>query len=475
MFVDRKHELEYLNEVLKREKSGRAQLVLIYGRRRVGKSSLIRTWAEKSGYPYTYWVAEKTTAALQRRQLYAKLLNVGEAQAPNFASWGELWDAAASLLGDKRRILLIDEVTYIADADQAALSALQHAWDKHFKDSKLIIVLSGSQVRTMETLLMRQSPLFGRLTGQWHLQPLPFSSLTDFFPDWTAAELVNLYAVVGGIPAYLEWMDPERSFIDNLHQVVLSPGSMFLAEPRFLLYDEVREPRTYLAILKSIGAGGHSLRDISKKSLVSTTHLSAYLNTLQELRIVERRLPATIRPSKRRQSRQGRYHLSDPYFRFYFRFLDPLREDLDYDRERVFRYIQEGLRSYVGATAFEELSRQWVRYQSKHGHLIVNFDEVGQHWSRKVQIDVVGINWERKVLLLGECKWGKEPLSQPVVRGLLDKKTQQVLQDLSIEKSEWRIRYAFFSRAGFTAPAEKMAERVEARLVSLDELVSGLP
>lgn len=475
MFVNREQELRYLNDVLKRGKSGRAQLVLIYGRRRVGKTALIRRWAEQSGTSYTYWVAEKTTAALQRRQLYAKLLNVGESQAPNFASWGELWDAAASLLGDKRHILLIDEVTYIADADPAALSALQHAWDQRFKDSKLIIVLSGSHVRTMETLLTRQSPLFGRLTGQWHLQPLPFSSLTGFFPDWTAAELVNLYAMVGGVPAYLEWLDPERSFIDNLHQVILSPGSMFLAEPRFLLYDEVREPRTYLAILKAIGAGYHTFRDISEKCLVSTSNLSIYLSTLQELRIVERRLPATIKPSNRRQSRRGRYHLSDPYFRFYFRFLDPQREDLDYDRERVFSYIQEGLRSFVGATAFEELSRQWVHHQGQLGQLSVKFEQVGQHWSRNVQIDVVGISWERKVLLLGECKWGRESLSQRVVRDLIDKKTQQILKDLSIEKSEWRIRYAFFSRAVFTGPAKKMAEKVEAKMVSLDELVSGLP
>jgi hypothetical protein len=100
---------------------------------------------------------------------------------------------------------------------------------------------------------------------------------------------------------------------------------------------------------------------------------------------------------------------------------------------------------------------------------------VGQHWSRGVQIDIVGISWERKVLLLGECKWGRESLSQRVVRDLIDKKTQQILKDLSIEKSEWRIRYAFFSRVGFTGPAKKMAEKVEAKMVSLDELVSGLP
>lgn len=475
MFVNRKQELGYLNEILKRGKLGNAQLVLIYGRRRVGKTVLIRRWAEQSGVSFTYWAAGKTTAALQRRQLYAKLLDVKEAQAPNFTSWSELWDAVAALLGAKKHILLIDEITYIAEADHAALSALQHAWDQHFKDSNLVIVLSGSHVQTMETFLHKQSPLFGRMTGQWYLEPLPFSSLRDFFPGWSNAELVNLYATTGGVPAYLEWLDPDRSYIDNLHEVVLSPGSMFLAEPKFLLYDEVREPRTYLAILKTIGAGFHSLGDISEQSLVSTTHLSAYLNTLQELRIVDRRISATIKPSKRRQSRQGRYHLSDPYFRFYFRFLDPLREDLDYDRERVFRYIQEGLSSFVGGTAFEEISRQWVHFQSRQGKTIAKFEQVGQHWSRKVQVDVVGINWDHKVLLLGECKWENKPLSLTVVQNLINKKAPIVLKDLAIDKSEWRVRFAFFSKKGFTDPAEKTGKKHKAQLITLDQLVAEVP
>ena len=191
--------------------------------------------------------------------------------------------------------------------------------------------------------------------------------------------------------------------------------------------------------------------------------------------MVERKLPATIKPAMRGHSRLGRYHLSDPYFRFYFRFLDPLREDLEHDRERVFRFIQQGLNSFVGSTAFEEISRQWLLHQSNQGKLVVKFEQIGQHWSRKVQIDVVGINWDHKVLLLGECKWEKKPLSVKVVKQLLTDKTPLVLRDLKIDQSEWRIRYAFFSRNGFTPAAEKMAAKHKAHLVSLDQLVSEAP
>ena len=475
MFVNREEELRLLNEILNRVTPGKAQFVLIYGRRRVGKSELIRKWAEQSGVPFTYWAAEKNTAELQRRQFYARIMGVEETDTPVFNSWSAFWTAVGPKFEKDEHILLIDEITYVADADQSALSALQHAWDQQLKGLNLAVVLSGSHVQAMETLMHGQSPLFGRLTAQWYLEPLPFSSLKEFFPKWSPAELVNLYATVGGVPAYLEWLYSDRSYIDNLHEVLLSPGSMFLAEPEFLLNDEVREPRNYLSILKAIGAGHHSINDIRKATLVTRTHIPVYLNTLKDLRLVERRIPATVKPAERNSSRMGRYHLSDPYFRFYFRFLDPLREDLAYDRERVFRYIQKGLNSFVGSTAFEELSRQWVLHQSKQGNMFVRFEQIGQHWSKNVQIDVVGINWDHKALLLGECKWENNPLSVRVVKQLIEEKTPRILKDLDIDQSEWRVRYAFFSKKGFTAPAVKMAESINAHLVSLDQLVNEVP
>ncbi len=471
MFLDRKKELTFLNQLLTRQ---RAQLVLLYGRRRVGKTALLRKWAEQSDLPYIYWPAEKESAGLQRRKLYAKLLDVRESQAPIFTSWAELWEAASELIGEQRRILILDEFTYAANADSAALSALQHAWDQDFKDSNLIVALCGSHVQAMGTLLTQQSPLFGRMTGQWNLQPLPFSSLREFFPSWSAEERVGAYSIVGGVPAYLEWLDPRRTFVENIRDIILSPGSMFLAEPQFLLYDEVREPRTYLAILKAIGAGNHSLKEISNASLVSTTNLPVYLRTLRDLRLVERRLPATIQPAKRRQSRRGRYHLADPYFRFYFRFLAPQQEALEYDRERVLEYIREGLRAFIGQTGFEELSQQWVREGGRTGRLPFKPEIVGWHWGHEVQIDVIGINWQTKDLLVGECKWTGDSLNRKTVRDLIESKAPQVLRDLSISEDEWALHYTFFSRNGFTEAAEQTAKESDAMLISLETLDGDL-
>jgi len=474
MFVDREAEIRFLDDILARQRPGPAQLVLLYGRRRVGKTVLLRHWAQASGVAHTYWAAEKEPAALQRRKLYARLLGLPARQAPTFESWSELWQAAAATLQGRRHILILDELPYAAEADPATLSALQHAWDQLFQDSQAFLVLCGSHVRTMETLQSRQSPLFGRLTGQWELEPLPFAALGQFLPGWTLEQRVAAYAMVGGVPAYLEWLDPARNLVDNIRQVVLAPGSMFGAEPAFLLYDEVREPQAYLAVLRAIGAGSHTLDEISNAALIGKAHLSAYLTRLQELRLVERRLPATVLPAGRHKSRQGRYHLSDAYFRFYFRFLAPHHDALAFEPDWVMRQIQQGLRGFVGQTAFEELARQWVAQQGRAGRLGFRPEVVGSHWSRAVQVDVVAINWQEKAILLGECRWGVDAVGRDVVRELLEDKTPRVLKDLPDSGSGWQIHHTLFARAGFSEAALAMAGPAKVALIDLETLAAGL-
>ena len=479
MFVNRQAELAFLNDVLARQRPTAAQFILLYGRRRVGKTVLLRHWAESSGVSHTYWAAEKEPAPLQRRKLFARALGVEPARAATFDSWADCWQALATMLADRRHILILDEFTYAAEADPAMLSSLQHAWDQLFKSSQLVIVLCGSHVHTMEMLQARQSPLFGRLTGQWHLRPLHFASLREFLPNWSAEERVAAYAVVGGVPAYLEWLDPDLSLSDNIHDVILAPGSMFVAEPAFLLYDEVHKPATHLAILKAIGAGNHTLSDISNAALVGKSHLSAYLARLRELRLVERRLPITIPPARRRRARRGRYHLSDPYFRFYFRFIAPYHDELTYNLEWVLPHIREGLRSFVGMTAFEELSRRWVAEQGRAGNLPFEVAdnkqpvEVGSHWSREVQVDVVAVDWREREILLGECKWGADKVRRSVIRELVETKTPKVLKELP-DGEGWKVHYAFFARAGFTDAARAEAEALGALLVDLERLDADL-
>jgi AAA+ ATPase superfamily predicted ATPase len=476
MFVDREAELAFLSQVQNRSYPGPGQLLMLYGRRRVGKTALLRHWAEQSGLPWLYWMAQKEPAPLQRRKLFAQILNRNPLapSTPTFESWSDLWEASAPLLTNRKRLLIIDELPYAAEADPATLSALQQAWDLHFQHAPTVIALCGSHVRAMETLLSRQSPLFGRMTGQWHLQPLPFGALRQFFPTWSPEEQVAAYAIVGGVPTYLNWFDPALPLTDNIRQRLLAPGSLAQAEVEFLLYDEVREPRVYLSILQAIGNGAHTLSQISAAALIAQSNLSAYLATLQDLRLVERRIPATVPPAKQRSSKQGRYHLSDPFHRFYFRFLQPNEAELSYQPNRVLGQIQQGLRAFVGATAWEELARQWVLAQAHKDTLGFAPERIGSHWSRTVQADVIAINWKERTILIGECKWGAERVDKQTVRTLLEHTIPLVLADLPDKGDAWRSIPAFFARAGVTPAARTAIQRYGGRLVDADRLWADL-
>ena len=469
-FVDREQELAFLNGLLEQPATHKAQFVLLYGRRRVGKTRLLRHWLEQTDAVATYWVAEKENAALQRRKFVAEFEKRPLRQAPLLDSWSEVWDLVAQQIGEKHHIIVLDELPYAAEADSALLSSLQHAWDRYFQNSNVVLILCGSQMRIMEALQYHQSPLFGRFTAQWHLDPLPFYSLAQFFPTWSVEERIALYAIVGGIPAYLNWLYPNKNLVANIRDAILAPGSLFIAEPTFLLYDEVNEPQSYLAILKAIGMGNHTLDAISNYALIGKTHLSTYLSRLQELRLVERRIPATVPPAKRRSSRLGRYHFSDPYFQFYFRFLAPFSDILPDDIEPVLEKVRLELRAFVGQTAFEELCRQWVREQRKAGVLGFRPLVIGSHWSRKVQVDVVGVDWENKQILLGECKWGDEPIGRTVLRELTEQKTPKVQTDLPHAPHDWTVYHAFFARAGFSPAAQTYAAEKNMILIDLETL-----
>ncbi len=474
-FVDRAPELAFFNRLLQRTHPGPAQLVMLYGRRRVGKTALLRFWAEQSDLPFTYWSAEKEPAPLQRRKLYTALLHSlnHDLPVPVFESWSDLWQRIMQLLEGQRHILILDELPYAVEADPATLSALQHAWDFLLQPSQVVTVICGSHIRTMERLFSRQSPLFGRMTGQWYLQPLPFSALQAFVPSWSLEEQVATYAIVGGIPAYLSWLDPQQNLITNIKQVMLAPGSLVLAEAGFLLQDEVREPRPYQAILQAIGSGAQTFKAIADATLIRTAHLSLYLGQLQKLRLVERRLPAIIPPLAQHRSRMGHYHLSDPFLRFCFHFLASAAADgvLSYQPERILPDIQQGLRAFVGTTAWEELSRQWVRHIVIPGFLP---QTIGSSWSRRVQVDVVAVNWQTHTIVLGKCTWSQEPVDRAFVRELIEVKTPLLFADMKETAADWTIHYAVFARSGATTAAMEMLTAHKGRLVTPAQLHSDL-
>jgi AAA+ ATPase superfamily predicted ATPase len=197
---------------------------------------------------------------------------------------------------------VLDELPWAIEADGAMLSALQYAWDIHFQHSNLILVLCGSQIRTMETILSQQTPLFGRLTAQYRLQPFPFEILRQFFPSWSPEVQVAVYAMVGGVPAYLSWFSADHPLSDNIRQSILAPASVALSEIELLLSDEVRDIRTYLTVLNAIGEGAHALKHLS-------SFAEGQQNTPGRLGRTRRRRPGragTDHPEARRDQRSQR-------------------------------------------------------------------------------------------------------------------------------------------------------------------------
>jgi hypothetical protein len=322
----------------------------------------------------------------------------------------------------------------------------------------------------MVDLMAYHAPLYGRFTAQLPVDPLPFPALREFLPRYTTAERVAVYAVAGGIPAYLERFNDRESLGANLQRLFMRRTGMFRSEPFILVGDVIRrETQTYEAVLKAIAAGQRTPRQIGAALGLSSPYLSPYLKQLESLRLVERRLPATVPPERRQTTRSSRYHLADPYLRFYFRFIAPNLELVEQElTDLLWKRIAEQFRAFVGETAFEELCREWVLTQARAGVLPFAPEIVGSHWAPNAQVDVVALNWREQAILLGECKWGVNPVGRAVIRALVDK-TPHV-----VPGEGWQVHYVLFARAGFTEAARKEAKSVGAQLVDLETLDADL-
>lgn len=450
-----------------------AQFVLVYGRRRVGKTTLVLEWARQTDRPLIYWVATRDTPA-QIRQSFTRALWAwaypDSRAVPHFDTWDEVFETAATLIADQPVILIMDEFSYAVESDPSLPSHLQVAWDHLFKDKNAMLVLAGSHIGLMVELMSYQAPLFGRFTGQLPVDPLPFATLQDFLPRYSAAQRVAVYAVAGGIPAYLERFNDAENVGTNIQRLFMRRAGMFRSEPFILIGDVIRrETQTYEAVLKAVAAGHRTPNEIGTALGKTSSYLSSYLKQLERLRLIERRLSATIPPEHRRASRNSRYHLADPYLRFYFRFIAPNLDLVEQGlTDLLWQRMSEQFRAFVGVTAFEELCREWTLVQARAGRLPFPPELVGSHWAKDAQVDVVAINWRDQAILLGESKWSADPVGRAVIRELVAKAPQVVPAE------GWQVHYVFFARAGFTGAAQAEAEAVGARLIDLETLDAGL-
>ena len=477
MFVNRERELTQLNQFVEREG---AHFVIVYGRRRVGKTTLLTTWADRSGLPTLYWVAKRdpkeALMADLARTIYAweRDLDYTDVEIRP-QSWEAVLRMMAQAVGAQRAIVILDELPYALRQDAGLGSHIQAAWDHLFKDSQIMLFLAGSHVGMMTDLMAYQSPLYGRMTGQFPLFPLSFATLQEFLPQYDVRKRLAVYTILGGVPAYLERWDDGDTLAGNVTRLFLQRTGWFHNEPLVLISDLTqRETVSYEAILKAIADGRHTRDDIAAFTAIPSPSLSHYLPRLLGLKLIERRVPATVPLDKIKTSRHSRYYLGDPFLRFYYRFVDPNLHLVERGlTHRVWQMMEDNFRAFVALT-FEDVCRDWVLKQAQTGKLPFAPDNVGSHWSKAVQVDVAAIAWRERQILLGECKWGDHPLGRSVVVELIEEKTEKVLRDLPDDGQEWQVHYAFFARSDFTAAARAEAEAVGAQLVDLERLDTDL-
>jgi hypothetical protein len=392
-----------------------------------------------------------------------------------YYDWEELFREMARFVADsgRKQVVILDEFTYAIDAYPDLTFKLQAAWDHHLQDKPIMLVLSGSHVGMMaDGILAPRSPLYGRATGLLKMSPLPFKDVRALFPHYDVEACIALYSVLGGVPYYLERIDPEMSVVDNIIQKVMGWSALVQDEPRLLLHDHFSQPGNYLSIIGQVAKSVDSPKEMAQNIGLEPGTVRKYLHTLVKLGLVRREAPATVRRPER--SRRSRYDVADPYLRFYYRFLEPQLAHITRGAyQSVWQTIERHWRAFVGTHTYEELCREWVYAAAETGRLPFLPQRVGSHWSATEQIDVVAVNWDEAVVLYGECKWKRNSsLNKKEVEKLFRQSEQVQLTTRS--GNPLTKHYVFFARAGFTAPAQALAETENATLVDLADLDRGL-
>lgn len=479
MFIGRETELKFLQDKYE-EKKG--QLIVLYGRRRVGKTETLREFCK--GKPHIFYSCTQSTDQVQLARFSRLLLkeNIPAKQYVSaFADWEGAFRSVLELpYGDQKKLIVIDEFPYMCKYNKSIPSILQNLWDAEFKDENVMIVLCGSAMSFIEKeLLAEKNPLYGRATGIYKMTAMSFYDAVKFFPDYSDKDKVLAYSILGGIPHYLRQFNPDLSVAENIRKNILTKGCVLYSEVDFLLHQELRETPIYNSIIEAVALGSTKLGEISQKSLVEdTSKTSVYLKNLMELGIVEREFSVDSKTKEKANSNRGIYRLTDNFFRFWYAFGFVNYSQLEYgDVDGVYQYVIEPALQEYASFAFEDICREFVKEQQKKNALPFRFVKIGR-WTGKTtvrdknmenglrvaetEIDLLGIGRGEKEYLVGECKFKSQPFTYAEYLNTAAK--------LSPLKDRAKFYYALFSESGFDEKIMKEAEQT--KKIALYDLAS---
>jgi len=451
VFVNRERELQQLDAILQ---AVGPQLVVVYGRRRIGKTTLLTHWMNQRVVgEHAYWVAHRTSSDVLLRGFSEAVARLLPAQTTGvvFSDWAAALKQVFALGREHRLIVTLDEFPYLVESVPEIPSLLQTLWDQESQRTRIALVLCGSHYHMMHhQFLSPRQPLYGRATAVIQVEEIGPGDLVEFLPRYSPLQVVETYSVIGGVPKYLELWDDGSTVLRNVERLVLSPASLFRHEALMLIQDEIAEPRTYLAILECLGAGLKAPADLARETGIAINHMGRYLHTLVELRLVRRVLSEDVPDRKR--TRASRYEIRDPFLRFYFHFVYRYPELVEQNRtKRLAEIIRSGFDGYVARTGYEELARRAVAEAADRGELPFEPLYIGRAWNRRVEIDVVAISRRERAVLLGECKWHRTRMGPEILVSL----HQRAGKLKHVEG--FKKHYALFSRSGFTKRLQRQA------------------
>ena len=461
MFYCREEELRTMNN---RYKKGHFECVVIYGRRRVGKTALINEFCK--GKPTVYFSALNASSQENLEALSKAIYtcqNSDSTSAPTYRSYEDALEAITGMAMEKRLVFVIDEYPYLAKAEKSISSRLQHIIDHSWQDSRIYLILCGSSMSFMEyQVLGYESPLYGRRTAQFKIQALTYREITEFHPELKAADQALLYGVTGGIPHYINKLDVESNLDEALLDNLFSTSSYLFEEPENLLKQELREPAIYNSVISAIAAGASHSNEISTKVGVESGVCAKYLKVLLDLGILKKETPITEKSGKKTI-----YVIDDNFFRFWYRFVPRNMSFISAGRMRLVyeQAVKRFYPDYMGLV-FEKMCQEYLLRYAKD--LPILLSNVGQWWGtdsktrKEVQIDIVGVPVDGNEYLIGSCKYRNEKI------GI--EELELMRRYASVFRQNGIFHYYIFSKGGFTPALLEAEMQGEVTLLTLENL-----
>jgi len=466
MFIGREQELEFFND---KYNAPGGQLVVLYGRRRIGKTETLYKFCENK--PHVFYSCRELSDTKQLTAFSERILK-SDSPAAKYINTFSDWEAAFKGIlelptNGAKKLLIIDEFPYMCKGNPSIPSILQILWDEQLKNQDVMIVLCGSAMSFIEKkILSEKNPLYGRTTGIYKMNELPFEDAVKFFPNYTDEDKMLAYSILGGIPHYLRQFDPALTLHENIIKNVLTKGCILYSEVEFLIRQELREPALYNTVIEAIALGNTQLNDIYTKTQIEKSKISVYLKNLMELQILEREFSilsdrGTASSGKEQAaSTRGLYRITDNFFRFWYSFVFPNISDLETgDADGVFKYTIEPQLNNFASLVFETVCREFLRKKNRMGELPFRISKLGRWWGKlnktiiaenekeKIvsidsEIDIVAIDAKSKNYILGECKFRNAETDVSDFERLKDKSV--------VVKKGANIMFAMFSKSGFT-------------------------